>query len=371
MKNSLLAIVACLFSYEAKTLDPEINTAQNELQSKVTAAAIELAALTSIPAAGVTVVRCDIVASSTKGIPKLGSNNPLASEPLFNIGSNAKSMLATVAARLAASGQISFETTIAESGAFPDLTANHPFANVTMQELFSHTSGMATFHTGAMLNTVQTTGTAAQQRRQFAELALNSPPAGPIGQAAYSNAGITVAGVMLEHTANTDVLQLLSDHLFQPLALSAHVGDATDDAKGQPIGHFIGDDGTLTPYLEEEPAIPPFLQSAGYVSISAKDYGKYLQLHLCGLRGEESEFLSAQAIQHLHDPVTDSPYALGWAKTEFAGEEASFHVGGTGTFMAFAVVLPKSGKAIGIMINSPAPEARSAAIEKLRQLAEI
>lgn len=371
MKKSLLAIAALLISYEVLSAAPATEAAQNILQSRVTAAATELAALPSIPAAGVTVTRCDTVISSSKGMSKIGSNSPLASEPLFNIGSNAKSMLATVAARLTETRHITFETTIGESGAFPGLAADHRFANVTLQELFSHTSGMATFHTGAMLNTVQTTGTAAQQRRQFAELALNSPPAGARGQAAYSNAGITVAGVVLEHAANTDALQLLSDHLFQPLALSAHVGDAADDAKGQPVGHFISDDGTLTPYLEEEPAIPPFLQSAGYVSISAKDYGKYLQLHLCGLRGEESEFLSARAIQHLHDPATNSPYALGWAKTEFAGEEASFHVGGTGTFMAFAVILPKSGKAIGIMINSPAPEARSAAIEKLRQLAEI
>ena len=369
MKKSLLAIAAVLIPYEALSVDPATEAAQNELQSKVAAAAIELAALPSIPAAGVTVARCDTVTSSTKGLPKIGSNSPLASEPLFNIGSNAKSMLATVAARLAENGQITFETTIKESGAFPGLAADHQFADATLRELFSHTSGMATFHTGATLNTVQTSGTAAQQRRQFAEQALNSAPAGSRGQAAYSNAGITVAGVMLEHAANTDVLQLLSDHLFHPLALSAYVGDTADGVGGQPVGHFIGEDGTLTPYLDEEPAIPPFLQSAGYVSISAKDYGRYLQLHLCGLGGGETEFLSAQAIQYLHSPVANSEYALGWAKTEFAGEQASFHIGGTGTFMAFAVILPTSGKAMGIMINSAAPEARKAAIEKLRQLA--
>ena len=76
-----------------------------------------------------------------------------------------------------------------------------------------------------------------------------------------------------------------------------------------------------------------------------QDYGRFLQLHLRGLRGRD-DVLKATTIQELHRRV-----ALGWAVMPRDGVESHEHVGSYGAYVAYATIQPSRDIAVGVFTN--------------------
>lgn len=329
-------------------------------------AAEALAAQTEIPAAAVVAARCGRRDSAVAGVADSERGGLATAQSRFNLGSNAKSMLATVAAQLVEDGLISWDTTVGESGAFADLDPHNPNSDATLADLFSHTSGLATYHSGADLNAVRVDGPRSAQARAFAEQALTDPPTGPRGAYAYSNAGPVVAAVMLEHAGGEDWLTLLETQLFDPWGLEAGLAHAQPGGAGEVHGHYTGPGG-LTVYEDTEPEIPAFLQPSGYIAITPDGYARYLEAHVCALGGQTVQGLSAEALARRHEPAPGTRSALGWAQHEQDGRIWSFHIGSTGAHYAFAMLDDKVGYAV--LVNSGSLAARQAALQTLLTLA--
>ncbi|HRO04250.1 MAG TPA: serine hydrolase domain-containing protein, partial [Terricaulis sp.] len=240
----------------------------------------------------------------------------------------------------------------------------------TPAQLLSHRSGLAAYASGAELSSVEPIGdTPSAQRSSFALQLLRAPPAQAPGQAfVYSNAGYIVAGVMLERVGGAPIETLMRERLFAPLGM-AHTafGDPAPSETGQPLGHYLRD-GAQAVYLEAEPAIPPFLTAAGDVSLPLEDYGAYLREHLCGLRGAPTRLLPAALIADLHQPQGEDGASLGWGAYAFNGAPASIHVGGTGAFSAFVAIIPSRDLAVATVVNSGAPDARTAALSLMQSI---
>lgn len=334
--------------------------------SPAASAADALASNPFIPAAAVAIIQCDSADIGIAGAHVEGEPGRVDNSSRFNIGSNAKSMLATLAAIEVERGRLNWSDTVGGSAAFADVE-NHPDLNdATLAELLSHTSGVAAFASGDALNTVSVEGDAATQRTQFAAQALSTAPEGPRGAYLYSNAGYVIAAEMIGAALGEDPMQAMASRLFAPLHLEAHLGEPSAIGEGQPRGHTASNTGPA-PLAPDQDAIPDFLDPAGDISITPQSYGQYLQMHLCGLEGEDA-FLSADAIAHLHQAREGTDYALGWAKTDLPAGRASFHIGGTGAFTTIAALIPEAGVGVAVMMNTGGSDAQSAGVATVLEL---
>ena len=322
-------------------------------------------------ALGAVAVRCaGGIDTAQDGPTRADGHDPLSPDARFNIGSNAKSMLASLAAVLVADGVIGWDTEVGAVFAAEAATLDPVLRHATLAQLLSHRSGAPAYSSGADLSALTVApGDPGAQRLAVALQILRGPPAhAPGTQTLYSNAGYIIAGAMLERVGGAPFDTLMRERLFAPLGMThTTFGDPTTGEAGQPLGHHLSD-GVRTVYLDAEPAIPPFLQPAGNVSLSLHDYGLYLREHLCGLTGGPTRALSPEAVRFLHRPQGEDGVALGWGAYAFDGVPASIHVGGTGIFSAFVAVLPDRDIAVATVVNSGDPEGRQAALSLLQTL---
>jgi D-alanyl-D-alanine carboxypeptidase len=129
-------------------------------------------------------------------------------------------------------------------------------------------------------------------------------------------------------------------------ATAAAFGNPGLSAEPQPWGHMRTIFGTVT---EVTPAnavytTPLAIEPAGDASPSMQDYGRFLQLHLRGLRGRD-DVLKATTIQDLHRR------AMGWALMTRDGVASHEHVGSYGAYVAYATIQPSRDIAVGVFTN--------------------
>lgn len=265
------------------------------------------------PALGAVVVSCKgDAAVAVEGVARIDRDGHLGEDARFNIGSNAKSMLASLAGVLVQERRINWTTTIGDvlGKDIPDLDAT--VSHATLAQLLSHRSGLAGYDTGAELRKVVVEGdTPSAQRRSFVRQVVSRPPAQEPGKGfVYSNAGHVVAGAMLERVGGKPFDQLMQEKLFRPLGMTPRFGSQVPPGVGQPWGHRMREGG-LAPYDDPDPVIPPFLQAAGDVSLTLADYGRYLREHLCGLRGQRTRVLDTATVRALHAPQGSDGAGMG------------------------------------------------------------
>lgn len=284
----------------------------------------------------------------------------------FNIGSNAKSVLASLAATFVEEGRLSWDTTVAEVFEAEAATLHPGLRRATLGQLLAHRSGLPAYTSGKALNAVEAPGADAVQRRlSFALQVLRGGPAhAPGGEPLYSNAGYVVAGAMLERIGGRRFEALAQDRVFAPLGMRAGFGTPAVPASGQPWGHTA----PAKVHVSPEPIIPEFLQPAGDLSLSMSDYGLYLREHLCGLQDRQTRVLTPATVRFLHGGPDVADTGLGWGRLESAAGPASIHVGGTGAFTAYVAVVPGRNVAMATSVNSGSDEAGAAARRLLLDL---
>jgi len=72
-----------------------------------------------------------------------------------------------------------------------------------------------------------------------------------------------------------------------------------------------------------------YTEPAGDINIKLKDYIKFIQLNLQGLKGRNN-YLNAKTYQFIHKGIEN--YSLGWYNIYENGKEFSIHPGTAGTY---------------------------------------
>jgi len=326
--------------------------AVDRMQDQVAAAAAEAGS----PALAAAVITSDAIEVRVAGVRRLGNSTPVAPGDAFHVGSDAKAMLATVIAQEVELGRLRWDSTIAEI--VPDLAvdARSEYLSVTLSDLLSHRAGLPALPTLEALQQVPALhGPVRAQRAQFTAWALQQTPVNPPHTVAqYSNAGYIVAATILERVTGRSYEELLQCQLFTPLGIRATFGWPAQSTRAAPWGHaLVGR--RLRPVDPRDPdsRIPGWANPAGNVSMSARDFARFVRLHLRGLRGD-GRLLQPGTFERLHTP--DGEYALGWAVAEVNGHIVSFHQGASGLFYALMVIDPASDVAAIVMANSDTAE---------------
>jgi CubicO group peptidase (beta-lactamase class C family) len=251
-------------------------------------------------------------------------------------------------------GRLRWDSTLAE--VFPDWSPRMQAAwrPVTLEWLCSNRGGAPNDlgPSGIWTQLWNAQGTPREGRRLLLEKLTVLPPASTPGTTyEYSNAGFSLAGHMLETVMNRPWEDLLTEHLFRPLAMeSGGFGvPATPRHIDQPWGHSWLNN--LASPVEPGPTAdnPPAIGPAGTVHCSLIDLARYVAFHLAG-HASGADGLSQAAFLKLHTAVPgNADYAYGWTvlPRSWALGDALTHAGSNVQW--YSVIWMAPNRAFGIV----------------------
>jgi CubicO group peptidase (beta-lactamase class C family) len=291
----------------------------------------------------------------------------------FLIASCSKAFTATLSAVLIEKGYLDWNTTLKE--AYPDISMRSEYENITLIQLLSHRAGLPEwiYHVTSK-NAAESAqfidiwwtdrDTPVIMRDEYLKETVEQNLADKPGESIfYSSSGYLMAGAMLEKITGKAYEQLMTEEIFEPLALTtAGFGQPIKfDPRNQPFGHF----GYFrTPRLDD---FPEYMAPTGVIHISIRDWAKFILLHL-EIDTKHKVNLDGKTLSTLHSPpdsatwrtgseekgygIPSLNYALGWYTFNIDDKEGLiWHPGGNLGFIAQVIVDPVKNNAILIATN--------------------
>ncbi|HUR60684.1 MAG TPA: serine hydrolase domain-containing protein, partial [Opitutaceae bacterium] len=233
-----------------------------------------------IPGMAAVVLHGDtIAASAVAGLRRLGTSEPITLENRFHLGSNTKSMTATLAALFVEEEKLSWSTTLGRIFDTPVELMHEGWKDVTLQQLLAHRSGLPANFDPALREKLRASQLSLPEQRKMivAETLRRAPDYAPGSKYVYSNLGFVFVGAILEQISEQPWETLLAERLFAPLGIkSGGFGPpGTRGGTDQPWGHNEAG----RPVQGDNPAA---MGPAGTVHMAIGDWAKYVSLHLRG-----------------------------------------------------------------------------------------
>lgn len=267
---------------------------------------------------------------------------PLTERSLMRIGSVSKSFTAFSVLQLIDEGKISLDDPIVKH--LPELTMDDArLQKVTIRHLLSHTSGIPNPTIVPPANTIKT----GVDRLHNWKLKWQ-----PGYKYFYSNANYWILARLVEVISGMEFSKYLDKNIFSPLGMDDTLSatNSGDPVKGLSQG-YITAYGTALPWTELEKM---FAGSGGVIS-TASDMGKWLSMHTNNGKNVNGErLLSISLLEESYSPQPGSEkYGLGWALSSQNVKPARIsHSGALSTIQAQQDIIPSSGYAVAVMLNS-------------------
>jgi len=319
-----------------------------------------------IPAIAVTVMNSEkILLQEIQGTRVVDKNNSATLDDYFHIGSCSKSVLALIAEKLVEEKKITWQTKFFD--VYPELKnkARNEYLSITLEDLFLCEAGILPFTSGEE-KFPEIDLSASSPRLVFIEYLIKQPPAskqkGSKFQHLYSNASYTMASAMLERVSGHNYENLVKKTLNDSLGMSVHIGWPNSHNPDQPWGHLINKKKVEVFPPEHKYKLPYLLTPAGDLSLSPRDYAKYTQLHLKGLRGKNN-YISSKGYKYVH--FGHEGFSLGVANGTLGGKKFSAFDGSAGTFFCRSIIVPELNFAITIMMNAGSGSGTMKAVDSL------
>ncbi len=326
-----------------------------------------------VPGMCAVVINADgVVHAQVFGVRKRGTAEKIELTDRFPIGSNTKSMTATLAAVMVEAGEIDWTTTIGD--VWPTATSKdiHPkLRNVTLEQLLSHQSGLpaniSDVSPQAWASFFAEKQSPTLERRRMLKLILSQAPAQDQGTFLYSNLGYSVASAMLETRAKETYETLMKKHVFEPLEMRSADFRSMESAQQLQPPLLWGHNAEGEPVNPQSAGAenPTVYAAAGTVHLSVEDYAKYARWHLAG---KPAPVLRSQpAYDHLHQPLVErsanDKYGCGWICLNSGLGPALTHAGSNTNAFAVIWILPKANVAAIAITNTGEPQAFQACDE--------
>jgi len=337
---------------------------QGDVRSRVSTGVLYPALASGIPGVAVAVATSMTTLVRTAGSTEAGGSRAIGPRHLFHIGSNTKSMTATLAGLAVDAGLLSWETTAGTVLGVEDA----PGSAATLSQLLRHSAGILPLTTDdEVARWCGQVGDPVSRRAALADRLLREGVLSPPGEGhEYSNGGYAIVAAMLEQVHGESWETLLRRRVFAPAGMDALVGWPRDRSPRQPAGHREVS-GRFEPHqLADGYRVQPEIAPAGDVSTTPRSYARFLQAHLAALAGRPS-WLPVAVVEELHRPDSEG-YACGWGVQMFEGATTSVHAGSGGTFLCLAAIQPSRDIAVGIMANAAGEQTHVALLGLLHEL---
>ena len=320
-----------------------------------------------VPAITLTVMNSETVhLQEVQGVRVLDKPAKATLDDYFHIGSCSKSVLAVMAAKLIEQRKIGWQTKFFD--VLPELKehANAAYSDITLEDLLLSEAGIKPFTNAEVEPFPDFSPSVNDKRLEFIKYLVGQPPSSDKKngrfQHLYSNPSYMMASAMLERVSGLKYEELVRKTLTEDLAMSVHIGWPNDISADQPWGHTITKDKVEAFAPGHDYKIPHLITPAGDLSMTPKDYAKYTQLHLQGLRGSNN-YISSESYRHIH--FSHEGFSLGVANATFGGLKYSGFDGSAGTFFCRSIIVPELDFAFTIMINAGSPKGSMEAVEWL------
>jgi CubicO group peptidase (beta-lactamase class C family) len=288
------------------------------------------------------------------GVTSLNAPVPVDGDTLFLIGSTTKTVTATAVQSYAAEGVLDLDAPVAQ---WLDRSLRVGAADlgeqVTLRHLLSHSAGFV-----GDLDSVDGWGDDAIARSLEAVAAaaqLHAPGAG----SSYSNAGIRLAGRILELVTGKPYEQVVRERVLDPLAMATSFFFPWEVAtRRHAVGHLVRDgEARWSPSYGISRGSAP----EGALASTVRDQLHYARFHLDGTVPDgcraplpDDARLAMQTPQAPGMPPL-SAVGLSWLLRDRAGTQLLTH-GGNVSFLQLSdfVLVPDAGLAVTVLTNSAA-----------------
>ncbi len=320
-----------------------------------------------LPALGVALILDGkVVETEVIGVRKYGDTTKATINDTWHIGSDTKSMTATLIGKLVELGKLKWQTTIID--VFPELSEkiDTAFKRVTMEMLLCHRSGLKadSWPSGMTYDALlDLTGSSREQRITYIKAMLSeSPEASPGTKYIYANAGFVIAGAMAERVMDRPFEDLLNEFVFLPLGItSAGYGSMNTPGKVDEPWQHTRSGGVHVP-IDGGPRSdnPIALTPAGRVHLSLADWSKFAIAHLLG--ETEGGILKPTTFKKLHSLPFGGQYGFGWLIVEpkWANGKALAHDGSNNQNYASIFLTPNLKFGILVVTNEGGEQASAA-----------
>lgn len=334
-------------------------------QAQVNAAVAQLDGLaqnamkqTGVPGVAVGVVYKDqVVYAKGFGVRELGKSDKIDPGTSFQLASVSKALSSTVVAEAVGHKVVGWDDPIIAHDPSFALGNSYVTANVTIADLFSHRSGLPAF-SGDLLEDLD-------YPQNYILQHLRLEPLAPFRSTyAYTNYGLTEAGVAVADAAKTTWPQLAADTLFQPLGMdhTSYQRSTYDQATDKASAHIkVNGHWQVSTTANADRQAP-----AGGANSTVNDLVKWMRLQLDngaynGTQLADPTALDETRIPHSVNSGLRAPggepgfYGLGWnIGYDDRGRLRLNHSGGFNLGAATTVtLLPTEKLGIVVLTNGP------------------
>jgi CubicO group peptidase (beta-lactamase class C family) len=274
---------------------------------------------TGVPGIAVTVVFQDEgLYLKGFGVRKVGENQPVDPDTVFQIASLSKPIASTVVAGVVGDKVVSWDDPIIKHD--PSFQMDNPYVTqeVTLRDMFSHRSGLPD-HAGDLLEDLSFDRATILDRLRYLPTDNNFRAAWY-----YTNFGLTEAAIATAKATGKTWEDLSSQRLYQRLGMQ-HTSSRFADyeaASNRALLHVEENGHWVAKYTREPDAQAP----AGGVSSTVRDLAQWLRLQLGNGKYAGQQVIDADALAETHrpqafrvppppaNPATDRAglYGLGW-----------------------------------------------------------
>lgn len=358
MKAKVLFLIAMFMFLKTQPSFGQINS--EELSKIVEQARLKF----KLPAVAVVILNSkDIYLTEIQGKKIHGKKNGVSVDDYFHIGSCSKSILALIAAKLIEENKIDWNTNFFE--VYPELRESslNEYLNITLEDLFLCRAGIKAYTSGDE-TFPKLDSTSLNIRYDFAKWLIQQKPASKIKgekfEFLYSNAGYSMASLMLEGVSGKRYDELIKTYIIDEIGIETFIGFPNRLEPNQPWGHTVSKNDIEIFEPENPYKLPELLIPAGDLSMKPLGFAKYIQLTLQGLKGT-GNFINADSYKYIH--FGHKGFSLGVGNGEMFGYPFSGMDGSAGTFFCRAIIVPESDFAFTIMTNAGSGTGKMKAVD--------
>lgn len=310
------------------------------------------------------------VSLGAAGLRQANRPEVLVASDRVQVGSVAKTVLATGILRLVTQRRLELDAPVA--ALLPGLRIENPWAErspLLLRHLLDHTSGLddarlwQLFSAKPKANTPLSDGFDPDRLR----LVVRQQPG---ERFSYSNTGYTILALVIESITGERYETYLDAHLLRPLGMTnstfeftTQLGPRSDSSLA--MGHF--EEGALAP------AIPTYLRPAMQFTTTVEDMSRLARFLMSDGRLEGNEFVDGKLIAAMGTPVGSEAaraglqigYGLGLSLRDRNGVLGKCHAGNTVGYRAMFCLYPEQQKAFFIAMNADNEDANYAKLDSL------
>lgn len=290
------------------------------------------------------------------GYADIGTQRPVTSSTLFELGSTSKALTALGVLKLEAEGRIQLNDPVQKylpwfQMRYRGIHQGRQFDGyvpITLEQLLHHTSGIPY---NSISDIPIANGSDALEktvRTQVGKL-LDFYPGEKFQ---YASINYDILGLVIQKVSNMSFEEYMRTNILTPLSLNntyiSRAGIASNAlAQGYKPGFFHPQAYNAPVYQGNDPA--------GYVIMNAIDVAKWLKMQL-GYNLSDPAYARLIAESHLPNysvppDIDGSSYAAGWRIYHTNGKEEYSHGGSNPNYSSHFLFLPKEQLAVGVLAN--------------------